>query len=306
MPVAALKGIAKKNKTSVRAVEKDWKEAKGVVKGQKGTAEGNWGLVNFITQKKAHAHVLEKSDELLKSIAKAESKKKKTKDADEPLTEIPEIDFEEVLDDSEAYKKAKEETSNPSLYPNTLLLNADRAYRYGVYSGKIDPDNFDPDYSGQTVDKMLNRKSIKEIAIEDDQEVKHEIRDSYIPATVIQRIKERDAATLDLPKKVDTDSPEDDESEDKTGNRGLQKRAALPGGDSGLAAKAKFKAKDANPQELKEGIKFEKEHSSDPAVEEEIALDHISEDPKYYDKLKTMEKHLKTWDSMTKSWVEVF
>lgn len=40
---------------------------------------------------------------------------------------------------------------------------------------------------------------------------------------------------------------------------------------------------------LKKGQKVEMEHTSDPNLAYEIAKDHIFEDPKYYDKLSTIE-----------------
>ena len=43
-------------------------------------------------------------------------------------------------------------------------------------------------------------------------------------------------------------------------------------------------------QQLKGGIKHEHEHTSDNAIAREIALDHIGEDPKYYEKLSKVEK----------------
>ena len=41
--------------------------------------------------------------------------------------------------------------------------------------------------------------------------------------------------------------------------------------------------------ELEKGIAIEREHSSDPNIAKEIAMDHLSEDPKYYIKLARME-----------------
>jgi hypothetical protein len=41
---------------------------------------------------------------------------------------------------------------------------------------------------------------------------------------------------------------------------------------------------------LQKGIKVESEHTSDPQIAEEIAKDHLFEDPKYYDKLEKMEE----------------
>ena len=43
---------------------------------------------------------------------------------------------------------------------------------------------------------------------------------------------------------------------------------------------------DIDQEELKKGIEVEKEHTDDPVKAEEIALDHLKEDPKYYTKLK--------------------
>ena len=41
--------------------------------------------------------------------------------------------------------------------------------------------------------------------------------------------------------------------------------------------------------QLKLGVKVELEHTSDPAVAREIALDHLREFPDYYDRLKRAE-----------------
>jgi len=42
-------------------------------------------------------------------------------------------------------------------------------------------------------------------------------------------------------------------------------------------------------QQLSKGIKIEQEHTSNPAIAKEIALDHLSEMPDYYDRLDDME-----------------
>lgn len=41
--------------------------------------------------------------------------------------------------------------------------------------------------------------------------------------------------------------------------------------------------------QFKKGVEVEMEHTKDIEVAEEIAMDHLSEDPKYYDKLKKIE-----------------
>lgn len=56
----------------------------------------------------------------------------------------------------------------------------------------------------------------------------------------------------------------------------------------GLADDVDPKALDAKA--LNEGRKVEMEHTSDKAVAKEIAMDHLVEDAKYYDKLKRIEK----------------
>lgn len=48
---------------------------------------------------------------------------------------------------------------------------------------------------------------------------------------------------------------------------------------------------DFDPEQLKNGIKVEMEHTKDPDIAKEIAKDHLSEDPNYYKKLKKIEKH---------------
>lgn len=60
----------------------------------------------------------------------------------------------------------------------------------------------------------------------------------------------------------------------------------LPGG---LADKAK--PSDFDPRQLAKGTKVEMEHVKDPKLAQEIAMDHLMEDPKYYDKLEEIEQH---------------
>lgn len=42
---------------------------------------------------------------------------------------------------------------------------------------------------------------------------------------------------------------------------------------------------DVCPRELEVGIEVEMEHTDDPEIAEEIAIDHLTEDPEYYSKL---------------------
>ncbi len=65
----------------------------------------------------------------------------------------------------------------------------------------------------------------------------------------------------------------------------IRKSGKIPGG----LAEGK-KPSDFPKFRLTQGKKVEMEHTSDPKVAEEIAMDHLTEDPKYYDKLKTIEK----------------
>ena len=59
----------------------------------------------------------------------------------------------------------------------------------------------------------------------------------------------------------------------------------LPGG---LADKKK--PGDFDPKQLAKGTKVELEHTEDRAVAQEVAMDHLTEDKAYYDKLETIEK----------------
>lgn len=63
------------------------------------------------------------------------------------------------------------------------------------------------------------------------------------------------------------------------------KKGAIPGG----LAEGK-KPSEFPKFKLAQGKRVEMEHTSDPKVAEEIAMDHLTEDPKYYEKLKTIEK----------------
>jgi len=56
----------------------------------------------------------------------------------------------------------------------------------------------------------------------------------------------------------------------------------------GLADKSK--PSDFSKKQLEMGIKVEREHTSNKKIAREIAMDHLKEDPKYYTKLKKIEK----------------
>lgn len=48
--------------------------------------------------------------------------------------------------------------------------------------------------------------------------------------------------------------------------------------------------RDFDPKELRRGRKVELEHTSDWRVAERIAMDHLVEDSKYYEKLRRIER----------------
>jgi len=73
-------------------------------------------------------------------------------------------------------------------------------------------------------------------------------------------------------------------NEDEEISGGLSKGMTI----ADLAKKHNVKVGDIKSQ-IKKGIKVEMEHTEDKKVAKEIAMDHLYEDPKYYDKLKKIE-----------------
>jgi hypothetical protein len=65
----------------------------------------------------------------------------------------------------------------------------------------------------------------------------------------------------------------------------MEKKDKIAGG---LADKKK--PEDFDPKKLAQGIKVEMEHTKDRSIAQEIAMDHLTEDLNYYDKLKEVEK----------------
>lgn len=59
----------------------------------------------------------------------------------------------------------------------------------------------------------------------------------------------------------------------------------LPGGLGDKKPKSSFSA-----EALAKGMKVESEHTKDKQIQSEIARDHLTEDPHYYEKLEKMEK----------------
>lgn len=58
----------------------------------------------------------------------------------------------------------------------------------------------------------------------------------------------------------------------------------------GRAKENGFEESDADPKELRIGIRVESEHTNWPPMAKRIALDHLSEIPDYYTRLLKMEK----------------
>lgn len=58
---------------------------------------------------------------------------------------------------------------------------------------------------------------------------------------------------------------------------------------AGRAKEKGFEEKDADPEQLKMGIKVEMEHTTNPLIAKRIALDHLAEIKDYYTRLKKME-----------------
>lgn len=58
----------------------------------------------------------------------------------------------------------------------------------------------------------------------------------------------------------------------------------------GLAERRHKHVSDFSPKAVAAGVQVEREHTNDKTVQKHIAMDHLTEDPKYYSKLKKMEK----------------
>jgi hypothetical protein len=70
---------------------------------------------------------------------------------------------------------------------------------------------------------------------------------------------------------------------------------AIPGGKAQGEPDSKY-----DPHQLEMGQEIEREHSSDPGIERDIAKDHLEEFPDYYSALKQMEQHLKEGEEKKK------
>ena len=75
-------------------------------------------------------------------------------------------------------------------------------------------------------------------------------------------------------------------AQDKIPEWYLSAKDKIPGGLGD-----KKKPSDFDPKQIEKGVKVEMEHTDDKSLAREIAMDHLTEDPKYYDKLETIEKH---------------
>jgi len=76
---------------------------------------------------------------------------------------------------------------------------------------------------------------------------------------------------------------------EKEGDRYHWKKALSGAFRAGLAQKAGKKPEDFDKEQLEAGTKVEIEHTNDQSKAQQIAMDHLTEDPHYYTKLKRME-----------------
>lgn len=90
-------------------------------------------------------------------------------------------------------------------------------------------------------------------------------------------------------------------------SRGLQHMAYGQGLlHGGLAEKAGKNPRDFDPVELHEGTEEEEqEHTKDVPTARQIAMDHLTEHPHYYEALDKMEKHLDEEEGEKKAWAKL-
>jgi len=113
---------------------------------------------------------------------------------------------------------------------------------------------------------------------EERQEVRELIQDS-------EKIRENPEEWADKEIAEEFDAPKKASLASKVARGYLAKHEdQIPGG---LADKKQ--PKDFSKEQLAKGIKVEREHTKDPAKAREISMDHLTEDPLYYDKLETIE-----------------
>jgi hypothetical protein len=74
------------------------------------------------------------------------------------------------------------------------------------------------------------------------------------------------------------------------GDPDTRRRRRVHKGLWGLAKRAHKRVSDFSPRALAKGIRVEMEHTEQRSVARRIAMDHLTEDPRYYDKLARMEQ----------------
>jgi len=108
----------------------------------------------------------------------------------------------------------------------------------------------------------------------------------------------------DAPKNEDDDYKEVDATPTKMKYLKEQEETEeIPGGlSSGLSVEEIAEEHDVSVEEIEDqlakGIKVETEHTPNTALAAEIAMDHLMEDPKYYDHLTDMENVVKTGEKI--------
>lgn len=145
----------------------------------------------------------------------------------------------------------------PGFYTNPK--RAGTTYTIDYVGGQFEGSFTDPDTGKKHIVKSDDAQHLVNIAKDDG----------------FQKIVFTDEAKANNKKAAKEETKEDM----KETSRKIEVSKEIPGG---MAEKKKLTEKDVDPKQLAKGIEIEMEHTDDKKVATEIALDHLSENPKYY------------------------
>lgn len=220
------------------------------------------------------------------------------------LTNNLDTSIQSILDKGKAYRMNERYRKNidyPGMLTNALNkgINSNSFAQSIAQSSGVKPVGSFARYSpGQQFDVDTDMFAPRKLNIEERADKIYETNpdnpeDVINPQPIVPEVPEPAIADGDIPVVPIEDKPPITKvakhllhimKEAECGKPGCDNK--IPGGLADNKTPADF-----DKNKLQAGIKVEKEHTSDDSIATEIAMDHLTEDNAYYDKLKTIENH---------------
>ena len=201
------------------------------------------------------------------------------------LVENKILNNEKLFEDDDNLEKSDEDN----------IEDIDELIKKKIFDKTKEPDEDDLEDTDEIIKKKIFNKDDEDLEDEDEDLEDEDLEDT--DEILKKKIFSKDADDLDEDESLDNNESPD--------NYIQTINIRKPIGDNGFLKMAVFRKVNSFPpvgrhkeesiddfdfDQLKKGIKIEKEHTPNPLIAMQIAKDHLAEIPDYYDRLERMER----------------